>query len=88
MVERGAVWYLHDKASAAELSAVMESSTLRVYHRLGQSFDDGMPLYLDDRSNVLGTRLLSKCRLGILLLMARVAKMLKWPPRGASVCCI
>ena len=56
---------------------------MRVYRRLGQLFDDGMPLYLDDRSNVLGTRLLSKCRLGDILLMVRVAKRLKWPPCGA-----
>ena len=38
-----------------------------------------MPVYLDDRSNLVGTRLLTKCRLGYVMLMDNVGRMLNWP---------
>lgn len=47
-----------------------------------------MPTYLDDRSNLVGTRLLTKCRLGYVMLLQSVGKMLNWPPaRCTCVMC-
>ena len=62
-------------------------SSLRIYSRLDKSYLDGVPFYLDDRSNLLGTRLLTMCRLGCLQLMVRIAKQLGWPIRGGRCLC-
>ena len=58
------------------------------YADLGHSHAKPMPLYLNDRSNLVGTRLLTKCRLGYVLLMENVGRMLNWPPaRCVCVMC-
>jgi len=53
--------------------------SLSRYAELGQSHAKPMPMYLDDRSNLVGTRLLTKCRLGYVMLMDNVGRMLNWP---------
>ena len=62
----------------------MQVATLRVYADLKQSYADGMPRYLDDRYNLAGTRLLTKCRLGYVMLMQSVGRMLHWPEARAT----
>ena len=58
------------------------------YADLGHSHAKPMPLYLNDRSNLVGTRLLTKCRLGYVLLIENVGRMLNWPPaRCVCVTC-
>ena len=48
----------------------------------------GLPLYLDDRSNIRGTRMLTKVRLGHLMVLATVGRMLHWPhSRARCVLC-
>ena len=71
-----------DGSRASEVSQRVERSSLRTFSELGCSYADGIPLYLDDRSNLCGTRLMTKCRLGCLQLMTRVAKQLRWPSCG------
>ena len=43
----------------------------------------GIAHYLDDRKNMAGTRLLAKVRLGHIMVMATVARMLGWPANRA-----
>jgi len=73
-----------DLALANESKELALRTNLNVYAELGHSHSDGMPRYLDDRSNLPGTRLLTKCRLGYLMLMQTVGKMLNWPLAGGS----
>ena len=51
-------------AKANETEEFESHSSLRLYTELQHSYADGMPRYLDDRHNLAGTRLLTKCRLG------------------------
>ncbi len=43
----------------------------------------GLAYYLDDRKNIAGTRLLTKVRLGHIMVMVNVARMLGWPANRA-----
>jgi hypothetical protein len=47
----------------------------------------GISRYLDDRSNIRGTRTITKVRLGHLMVMATVGRMLHWPLPGPGACC-
>jgi len=48
----------------------------------------GLSSYLDDRSNIRGTRMLTKVRLGHLMVLATVGRMLHWPAgRAQCVLC-
>ena len=59
-------------------------SSLSLYTELGHDFSLGAHSYLLDRGNLLGTRLKSQLRFGVLWLMARVASVLKWPAAGGG----
>jgi len=76
---RDAVADLHHVEMA---KAVQTTSSLRLFSSLGQVYSDGTHAHLDDRSNILGSRLLSGLRFGSLWLMKRVASTLNWPPAG------
>jgi hypothetical protein len=43
----------------------------------------GISRYLDDRSNIRGTSMVTKVRLGHLMVLATVGRMLHWPPTRA-----
>ena len=47
-------------AKASETEEFESHSSLRLFTELQHSYADGMPLYLDDRHNLAGTRLLTK----------------------------
>ena len=72
------------RAQATEASLLSSSSSLAGYMMLGQSFVDGCRVSLDDRSNIAGTQLLTKCRLGHLLLLTNLGRMLGWPARATT----
>ena len=72
------------RASESAAAALASSSLLSNYVQYRVCGKDGIARYLDDRANIQGTRLLTKCRLGWLLTMAAVAKMMKWPEAGAQ----
>jgi hypothetical protein len=76
-----AVRAMSEREEAAELSA---RSSLRLYSEL-ELKQTAIPQYLSDRSNVVGTRLLTKCRMGYLYLMDRVAKAAS--AEEVSPCC-
>ena len=59
-------------------------SSPSLYTSLEYDFSFGAHSYLLDRSNLLGTRLKSHLRFGVLWLMSRVASVLKWPKTGGS----
>jgi len=61
---------------------VSELPSLSFFSTLHHDFSDGVHPYLDDRANLLGTRLKSKLRWGCLWLMQRVASNLSWPVSG------
>ena len=77
-----AVEMAEGRAVDAEMLA---RSSLGVYRQLQHTAGDGIPMYLDDWSNREGVRLMSKCRLGHLMTMKRVARIMNWPRMG-SVC--
>ena len=70
-----------------ELSSacVAAHSSLSGYADLGHTAQDGLAVYLDDWSNREGTRTLTKCRLGYMMLMRTVAQLMGWPAVG-GVC--
>jgi hypothetical protein len=61
-------------------------STLKLYNGLNLA-PDSFPHYLADRSNVEGTKLMKKFRLGYLWLMTNVAKVCVPSPRDECECC-
>ena len=71
---------LHDQARLLTLQ-----SSLKLYSTLGHDFTCGINPYLDDRSNIFGTRLKTALRLGTLWVMTRVVSVLKWS-ESHSVC--
>ena len=77
-----------EKADQREAAEMAESSSLVRYVGLGHEAADGVPPYLQDFSNREGTRLMTKCRLNYLMLVERVARILKWPAAGANVGCM
>jgi len=83
-------WLKRSTQAVKDLAVANESrefairASLQSYAKLGHSHSYGMPRYLDDRSNLQGTRLLTKCRLGYLMLMQTVGKMLNWPLTGGT----
>ena len=70
-------------AASSEESLVAISSSLSLYRKLGRSWMDDMPRYLDDRSSLQGVRLKTQLRLGCLPLMRQTARQLGWPDDGA-----
>ena len=71
------------RAASAEESLVANSSSLAWYRKLGRSWMDDMPRYLDDRSSLQGVRLKTRLRLECLPLMRQTARQLGWPDDGA-----
>ena len=64
------------------------SSPLRRYRDLELAPFSSVPQYLADRSNILGTRLLTECRLGCLQTMSTLAIIMRWPAhRGHCMLC-
>jgi hypothetical protein len=59
-------------------------SSLSLYTQLGHDFTRGSHPYLDDRSNILGTRIKTYLRLGTTFTMQRVASTLDWPVAGGQ----
>ena len=57
---------------------MQSKSSLQLYAALGLR-PAQIPQYVDDRSNIEGTRPLSKCRLGYLRLLDSVARDMAWP---------
>ena len=74
------------KQVAMEKAAWAGRSSLEVYASLGHSAAAGVAPYLDDWTNREGVRMLTKCRLGYLLLMKTIARILRWPLSGG--CCV
>ena len=58
--------------AAEEITAVTTQSSLASYSLLEHSFSHGVPPYLADTYNNLGTRLKMHLRLGTLMLMQRL----------------
>ena len=71
------------RAASAEETLIANSSSLIWYRKLGRSWGDDMPKYLDDRSALQGARLKTQLRLGCLPLMRQTARQLGWPDDGA-----
>ena len=69
----------------SEADALASKSSLSVYADLGHRADLGPAKYLHDTYNREGVRLMTKARLGHLLLMKNVATIRKWRP-GAGMC--
>jgi hypothetical protein len=63
------------KQADLEAVEIAERSSLQVYATLGHT-------YLDDWSNREGVRMVTKCRLGYVLLMKTIARVLRWPLSG------
>ena len=57
---------------------VLSHGSLRLYRGLRQRPELGVACYLDDRTNILGTRLMSRLRLGTLWVMTRIASVAKF----------
>ena len=74
---RGAVSCHH---ALQQQSTVARLPSLTLYRTLGHCHLDGTHPYLDDRSNLHGTRLKGYLRCGVLWLMPRVASSLNWAP--------
>ena len=71
-----------------EAASLAERSSLSTYTSLNLVPTDGVPLYLDDRINIHGTRLKTKLRLGAAYLMPKLAAALNWPSvAGACLLC-
>ena len=58
-------------------------SSLRLYRDLGLGRQRGVALYLGDTSNRDAGRVVTMCRLGHIMLMKTVARLMKWPSAGA-----
>ena len=59
-------------------------TSLTLYTQLGHDFTRGSHPYLEDRSNILGTRIKTYLRLGTTFTMQRVASTLNWPGAGGQ----
>lgn len=59
-------------------------TSLSLYSQLGHDFTRGSHPYLDDRSNILGTRIKTYLRLGTTFTMQRIACTLDWPEAGGQ----
>ena len=72
--------------NASEQAAITSSPSLSLFARLLSLRQDTMsvPLYLSDYSNIAGSRLKTRLRLGCALLMPRIANYLGWPKRGGT----
>ena len=70
--------------AAAETSAAISEHTSLIGF---VPHPGGISRYLDDRSNIRGTRTITKVRLGHLMVMATVGRMLHWPLPGPGACC-
>ncbi len=72
--------------AAAETSAAIAEHTSLIG---SVPHPGGISRYLDDRSNIRGTRMITKVRLGHLMVLATVGRMLHWPPTWARcvLCC-
>ena len=66
--------------AAAETSAAISEHTSLIGF---VPHPGGISRYLDDRSNIRGTRMVTKVRLGHLMVLATVGRMLHWPPTRA-----
>ena len=64
---------MRDLCDREEAAEVATRSSLRLYSQLRLK-QPSIPQYLNDRSNVQGVRLMTKCRMGYLYLMDRIAK--------------
>ena len=53
-----------------------------MYSMLGNPSEPCVARYLDDTANRKAARFLTKCRLGHVMLMDTVARMMKWPLSG------
>ena len=73
---------VQEVAKDAETAVMLQHGSLKLFNTLGQDFTMGTHALLEDRSNILGTRLKSQLRFGVLWLMDRVAKVLDWPTAG------
>ena len=67
---------MRDVCGRKEIVELATCSSLRLYSEL-ELKQPSIPQYVNDRSNVQGVRLLTKCRVGYLYLMGRVAKAAK-----------
>ena len=86
---KGAVEYRLEALERAEFDEKASgSSSLRRYRDLELAPSSSVPQYLADRSNILGTRLLTQCRLGCLQTMHVIARFMRWPAhRGHCMLC-
>ena len=81
---KATMWAKVSKQAASQVSwreedvEMQSKSSLQLYATLGLR-PAQIPQYVDDRSNIEGTRLLSKCRLGYLRLLDSVARDMAWP---------
>ena len=75
-VTRRVIELAHANESSA---AIGTHSSLALYARLDHDIRSGTHPYLDDRTNLHGTRLKSALRMGTLWTMSRVASALGWP---------
>ena len=65
-----------------ENDAIVARPSLSGFAELRQTARAGLAVYLDDRHNRPGVRIMSKCRLGHIMLMKTVARMMQWPAAG------
>ena len=73
--------------AAVEVAQFDQRSSLAVYRSLDHSYVDGTPQYLDDRSNLPGTRLLCKFRLGYAWLMKNIGRYVCYVSRKLWIEC-
>lgn len=82
---------VHDAAmkcrAGKEDVAMARSSSLTNYVGLGHRSVDGVANYLDDTSNRAGVRMMTKMRLGYVMLLNTVAKIAGWPNGAGCVMC-
>ena len=82
-------WRDHILTLADQRSTVLDDQEAALRSSLSLYRDSGrpprrIPVYLDDRSNINGTRLKTRFRLGCAFLMTAVARSLGWPACGGS----
>ena len=70
--------------SDRERNSISGHSSLASYALLEHTAGAGLAQYLDDWSNRDGVRLMTKCRLGYLMLMGTVSKLMAWPRAGGQ----
>ena len=68
-----------DRVARVEQESDMHARSSLLQYAQFNLKPERMPVYLDDRSNIEGTRLLTKCRLGHLRLFDSIARDMGWP---------